>query len=105
MLFTNKINFLEPLLKLGANEQMVCVDGESWHWVSKAPLCIASDTKSLQAIQLLIQYGANPLQLIEQAGSEPTTPLLRATLSSSLDVVHELVKGWLISRRNAAYSA
>jgi len=72
--------------------------------VSKSPLCLAADVGDSQAVGLLLQYGADPWQWIDQAGTEPSTSLLRAASFASLDVIYEMVKGWLVSGRNAGYS-
>jgi len=90
-------------MKLGAKDRAVCVDCDLKHWISKSPLCLAADN-NVQALRLLLQYGADPWQRIFQAESEPTTPLLRAASYSSLDVVYEMVQGWLVSGRNAGYN-
>jgi len=49
------MTLLEPLLKLGADTQAVCVDVEVCRWASKSPLCLAADADGYQAVSLLLQ--------------------------------------------------
>jgi len=91
---------LETVLKLGANVQAVCIDVEGSEPRHKTPFCLAADNGSTEAIRLLLQYGADPWENIE---NQPP-PLLRAAAKCSVNVVYEMVQGWLVSGRNAGYN-